>query len=138
MPSCCGKWAWKCEVKAGAIGIAAVVATAVTVILVRGNDRPAKLGEVVGCYAAGGERLSVGADGQLRFGDTSVRVTAHQDKVGLALNTEHGVYVDSFHKQHLTTADGALLLRVSDDQRRLLVPDFREQSETTTFDRVPC
>lgn len=124
--------------KAGAIGIAAVVATAVTVILVRGNDRPAKLGEVVGCYASGGQRLSVGVDGQLRFGDTSVRVTAYQDKVGLALNTEPGVYVDSFHDRHLTTAASSLLLRVSDDRQHLLVPDFRERRDTTPFDRVPC
>ncbi len=124
--------------KAGAIVITAVVVTAVTVILVRGNDRPAKLGEVVGCYAAAGERLSVGADGQLRFGDTSVRVAAYQDKVGLALDTERGVYVDSFHGRHLTTDASALLLRVSDDRQRLLIPDFRQRTETTPFDRVPC
>lgn len=124
--------------RARAIGIVAVLATAVTVVLVRGNDRPAKLGDVVGCYAAGGERLSVGADGQLRFGDTSVRVTAYQDKVGLALDADRGVHVDSFHDRHLTTAASALLLRVSDDRQHLLVPDFRQRSDATSFDRVPC
>ena len=124
--------------KGAAIAIVVAVTTAIVVVLVRGDDRPEKLREIVGCYAAGGERLSVDADGQLRFGDTSVRVTAYQDKRGLALAPDHGVYIDSFHGNHLTTAESALLLRVSDDRSDLLIPDFRQRSDTTPFARIRC
>lgn len=124
--------------KAGAIVIAMAVTTAIAVVLVRGNDRPAELGEIVGCYAAKGQRLSVDADGQLRFGDTSVRVTAYQDKVGLALTPERGVYVDGFHGGHLTTTASALLLRASDDRQHLLIPDFRQRRDAMIFDKVAC
>ncbi|HSI19491.1 MAG TPA: hypothetical protein VK980_17105, partial [Sphingomonas sp.] len=65
-------------------------------ILFSGQERPELLPKLTGCYQAAGQpRITIGADGILRFGRESVKVSPERDKEGVFLLPQKGLFVDS-------------------------------------------
>ena len=118
--------------------VISIVLLAWAYLLFSSDDHPELLPTLSGCYEAPNQpRISIDPHGTLRFGHEEVRVSANQDKVGLALLPAKGVYIDSEDHNRLELDPSVLLIRFSVDRQSFVVPDYRG-GPGTRFVRTNC